>query len=53
MMKIERVVGDFILLVLDNHKSIKKVGINQNKTFVSNSKGFDFPSPFEKHIDFN
>tara|TARA_B100000900_G_scaffold150397_1_gene127781 strand:- start:222 stop:362 length:141 start_codon:yes stop_codon:yes gene_type:complete len=46
MMKVEKVVKDFILLILDNHKSIKKFGINQNKTFVSGSEGFDFPPPF-------
>ncbi len=34
MMKIEKVVGDLILLVLDNHEPLKKIGINQDKIFV-------------------
>ena len=27
MMKIEEVVGDLILLILDNHEPLKKIGI--------------------------
>ena len=103
MMKIEKVVGDLILLVLDNHEPLKKIGIDQDKIFVKvkgydengmwihhpgfqvpnfdngnkqktkkieasilipwvfivsiahfpGAEGFDFPSPFEKHIGFN
>ena len=34
MMKIEEVVGDLILLVLDNHEPLKKIGIDQDKIFV-------------------
>ena len=34
MMKIEKVVGDLILLVLDNHEPLKKIGIDQDKIFV-------------------
>ena len=29
MMKIEEVVGDIILLVLDNHEPLKKIGIDR------------------------
>ena len=39
-MKIEKVVGDIILLVLDNHKSLKKIGIDQEKNFVK-VEGYD------------
>ena len=28
MMKIEEVVGDLILLILDNHEPLKKIGID-------------------------
>ncbi len=34
MMKIEEVVGDLILIVLDNHEPLKKIGIDQDKIFV-------------------
>ena len=40
MMKIENVVGDLILLVLDNHEPLKKIGIDQDKIFVK-VKGYD------------
>ena len=40
MMKIEKVVGDLILLVLDNHEPLKKIGIDQDKIFV-HVKGYD------------
>ena len=40
MMKIEKVVGGLILLVLDNHIPLKKIGINQDKIFVK-LKGYD------------
>ncbi len=39
-MKIEKVVGDIILLVLDNHDPLKKIGIDQDKIFVK-VKGYD------------
>ena len=39
-MKIEKVVGDLILLVLDNHEPLKKIGIDQDKIFVR-VKGYD------------
>ena len=52
MMKIEKVVVDLILLVLDNYELLKKIGIDQDKIFVK-VEGFDFPSPFEQHIGFN
>ena len=34
MMKIEEIVGDLILIVLDNHEPLKKIGIDQDKIFV-------------------
>ena len=40
MMKIEEVVGDLILLILDNHEPLAKVGIDQDKIFVQ-VKGYD------------
>ena len=40
MMKIEKVVGDLILLVLDNHEPLKKIGIDQEKIFVK-VEGYD------------
>ena len=40
MMKIEKVVGDLILLVLDKHEPLKKIGIDQDKIFVK-VKGYD------------
>ena len=40
MMKIEKVVGDLILLVLDNHEQLKKIGIGQDKIFVK-VEGYD------------
>ena len=39
-MKIEKVVGDLILLVLDNHEPLKKIGIDQDKIFVK-VEGYD------------
>ena len=36
----EEVVGDLILLVLDNHEPLKKIGIDQDKIFV-HVKGYD------------
>ena len=40
MMKIEKVVGDLILLVLENHEPLKKIGVDQDKIFV-HVKGYD------------
>ena len=40
MMKIEEVVGDLILLILDNHEPLKKIGIDQDRIFVK-VKGYD------------
>jgi len=39
-MKIEEVVGDLILLVLENHEPLKKIGIDKDKLFV-HVKGYD------------
>ena len=40
MMKIEEVVGDLILLILDNHEPLEKIGIDQDRIFVK-VKGYD------------
>ncbi len=40
MMKIEEIVGDLILLVLDNHEPLGKIGIDKDKIFVK-VKGYD------------
>ena len=40
MMKIEEVVGDLILLILDNHEPLNKIGIDEDKIFVQ-VKGYD------------
>ena len=34
MMKIEEVVGDVILIVLENHEPLKKIGIESDKIFA-------------------
>tara|TARA_Y100001934_G_scaffold178884_1_gene211641 strand:+ start:4165 stop:4470 length:306 start_codon:yes stop_codon:yes gene_type:complete len=39
-MKIEKVVGDVILLIMDNHEPLKKIGIDKDKIFVK-VKGYD------------
>tara|TARA_Y100000768_G_C23406360_1_gene419710 strand:+ start:112 stop:402 length:291 start_codon:yes stop_codon:yes gene_type:complete len=39
-MKIEKVVGDLILLILNNHELLKKLGIDQNEIFVK-VEGYD------------
>ena len=38
MMKIEKVVGDLILLVLDNHEPLKKIDIDHPGFLVPNLK---------------
>ena len=40
MMKIEEVVGDLILLILDNPEPLKKIGIDQDRIFFK-VKGYD------------
>jgi len=40
IMKIEEIVGDLILIVLDGHEPLKKIGIEQDKMFVY-VKGYD------------
>tara|TARA_Y100001968_G_scaffold165572_1_gene151591 strand:+ start:1258 stop:1566 length:309 start_codon:yes stop_codon:yes gene_type:complete len=51
MMKIENVVGDLILLVLDNHEPLKKIGIDQDKIFV-HVKGYDENGMWIHHPSF-
>ena len=40
MMKIEEVVGDVILVILENYDPLKKIGIKSDKIFVR-VKGYD------------
>ena len=51
MMKIEKVVGDLILLVLDNHELLKKIGIDQDKIFVI-VEGYDENGMWVHHPGF-
>ena len=51
MMKIEEVVGDLILLILDNHEPLKKIGIAQDKIFVQ-VKGYDENGMWIHHTGF-
>ena len=34
VMKIEEIVGDVILVILDNYEPLKKIGIENDKFFV-------------------
>jgi len=40
VMKIEEIVGDIILVILDNYEPLKKIGIENDKFFVR-IKGYD------------
>ena len=40
VMKIEEIVGDVILVILDNYEPLKKIGIENDKFFVR-VKGYD------------
>ena len=40
VMKIEEIVGDIILVILDNYEPLKKIGIENDKFFVR-VKGYD------------
>ena len=40
MIKTEKVVGDLILLVLNNYEPLKKIGVDQDKIFVK-VEGYD------------
>ena len=40
MMKIEEIVNDIILIVLDNHEPLKKIGIEKDQ-FFARVKGYD------------
>ncbi|MFL3013556.1 MAG: hypothetical protein ACJZ19_03185 [Candidatus Neomarinimicrobiota bacterium] len=40
MMKIEEVVGDVILIILENYEPLKKIGIESDKIFAR-VKGYD------------
>ena len=51
MMKIEEVVGDIILLVLDNYEPLKKIGIDQDKIFAK-IKGYDGNGMWIHHPEF-
>lgn len=51
-MKIEEIVGDLILIVLDNHDPLKKIGIDQDKIFVY-VNGYDENGIWIHHPKFN
>ena len=51
MMKIEKVVGDLILLILGNHERLKKVGIGQDKILVE-VDGYDENGMWIHHPEF-
>ena len=51
-MKIEVIVGDIVLLVLNNHEPLQKVGIDQDKIFVK-IKGYDENGIWIHHPSFN
>ncbi|MBH09788.1 MAG: hypothetical protein CMG74_05410 [Candidatus Marinimicrobia bacterium] len=51
MMKIEEVVGDVILIVLNNHEPLEKIGIDQDKIFVQ-VKGYDENGMWIHHPNF-
>ena len=51
MMKIEEVVGDLILVVLDNHEPLAKIGIDQDKIFVY-VNGYDENGMWIHHPNF-
>ena len=40
VMKIEEIVGDIILVIIDNYEPLKKIGIEKDKFFVR-VKGYD------------
>ena len=40
VMKIEEIVGDIILVILDNYEPLKKMGIDNDK-FFARVKGYD------------
>ena len=40
VMKIEEIVGDIILVILDNYEPLKKMGIENDK-FFARVKGYD------------
>ena len=50
-MKVEKDVRDLILLVLDNHEPLKKIGIDQDKIFVK-IKGYDKNGMWVHHPGF-
>ena len=52
MMKIETIVGDIVLLVLNIHDPLQKVGIDQDKIFVK-IKGYDENGIWIHHPNFN
>ena len=52
MMKIEAIVGDIVLLVLNTHDPLQKVGIDQDKIFVK-IKGYDENGIWIHHPNFN
>lgn len=51
MMKIDDIVDDIVLLILDNHKPLKELGIVQNKVFAR-VKGLDEYGLWIEHPNF-
>ena len=39
MMNIEEVVGDIILIILEGHESLQKIGIETDKIFAAETDG--------------
>ena len=52
MMQIKEVVGDLILIVLEGHEPLKKIGIEQYKIFVY-VKGYDEHGMWISHPKFS
>ena len=61
-MKIDNVLDDIVLIVLDGHEPLKELGVDQNKIYVRVVgydeygmwvEGFDFPNPFDTSIGFD
>jgi len=52
MMQIKEVVGDLILIVLEGHEPLKKIGIEQDKIFVY-VNGYDEHGMWISHPKFS
>ena len=52
MKKIKEILGDIILIVLNNHESLQKIGITQDRIFVQ-VNGYDKNGILIHHKGFN